>query len=401
MNDFKFSIPALKGVLTLSLIMVSCSHGLAAKPGIHSANKKLATLVVSEHVKLISMSYADAINGAKDLQSAVKKFTANPNKQNQDAAKESWKLARKSYSKTEAFRFYGGPIDDPQKGPEGLLNAWPLDEAYIDYVKDGPKAGIIQNPEQFPSINRDLLLSLNEKDGEKNISTGYHAVEFLLWGQDFSTTSPGTRSYKDYDPAANKFAERRSIYINLLCDLIVEHLEQVASQWSSKTKNSYQRVFLKQPTSEALQKIFTGLVTLSVDEMAGERITVALELNDQENEQNCFSDYSLEDSHHNQAGIRSVLTYSNDTPSLLDLIKAQNAEHAKAILTALDRVDQLHKEAIAIGPFDKIIANQSEKSNGRKKLRELTAALEEQGMAIAKAGKEMGLKLNLETGSKE
>ena len=49
------------------------------------------------------------------------------------------------YSPTEVFRFYGGPIDD-DNGPEGLLNAWPLDEVFIDYVLGNPDAGIINDP---------------------------------------------------------------------------------------------------------------------------------------------------------------------------------------------------------------------------------------------------------------
>jgi putative iron-regulated protein len=44
-----------------------------------------------------------------------------------DAAKEAWLTARQSYGPTEAYRPYGAPIDD-DNGPEGQLNACPLDE---------------------------------------------------------------------------------------------------------------------------------------------------------------------------------------------------------------------------------------------------------------------------------
>ncbi len=359
------------------------------------SDTKLVLTVVQNYANLTERMYQDAVVHAKALQSSVKTFTQNPNVQTFKNAKDAWALARQHYSVTEALRFYGGPIDNAETGPEGLLNSWPLDEAYIDYVKGSAKSGIIQNPAAYPTINKELLLSLNEKDGEKNISTGYHAVEFLLWGQDFSTKSAGTRSYKDYDTKSNAFAARRAIYINLLCDLIVEHLEQVAEQWSSKTKNSYREAFLNEPLDKSLQKIFTGITTLSVDEMAGERLTVALEINDQENEQNCFSDLSLEDSAHNQAGISQILK----STLLLELIASSNNSLSSEITKVAENVERLHEEIIRLGPFDKIIANRSEASEGRKKMRELIAALGEQSVAIAKAGKELGLNLNVETKS--
>ena len=59
-------------------------------------------------------------------------------------ARKAWLAAREPYGQTEAFRFYGGPIDDA-KGPEGRINAWPLDEAYIDSVKGKAGSGIINN----------------------------------------------------------------------------------------------------------------------------------------------------------------------------------------------------------------------------------------------------------------
>ena len=37
-------------------------------------------------------------------------------------------------------RFYDGPIDNEDDGPEGLINAWPLDETFIDYVDGAPDA---------------------------------------------------------------------------------------------------------------------------------------------------------------------------------------------------------------------------------------------------------------------
>src|SRR5690606_31905515 len=134
----------------------------------------------------------ETLDRALLLRNALYQFTQTPSLVTHQMAKQAWIYARQPYGKTEVFRFYNGPIDRDQ-GPEGLLNAWPLDEAYIDYVVGAPQSGIINNITEFPEITKELLISLNELDGEKNVSTGYHAIEFLLWGQDFFTDSAGQR----------------------------------------------------------------------------------------------------------------------------------------------------------------------------------------------------------------
>ena len=119
---------------------------------------------------------------------AIKKFLSDPNEKNLNNAKIRWIKAREVYGITEAFRFYGGPIDGTnqygEEGPEGLINSWPLNEAYIDYVKGDPSAGIINNLNY--DINKTTIIASNQSDDDADVSTGWHAIEFLLWGQDSS-----------------------------------------------------------------------------------------------------------------------------------------------------------------------------------------------------------------------
>lgn len=131
------------------------------------------------------------------------------------------KAAREPYGQTEVYRFYGGPIDDVN-GPESLINAWPVDEVYIDYVEGAPASGIVNNVADYPEITKELLTSLNEVGAEENIATGYHPIEFLLWGQDLSADSAGQRAYTDYTSADN--ADRRGVYLNAAAEMLVEHL---------------------------------------------------------------------------------------------------------------------------------------------------------------------------------
>src|SRR5262249_13653052 len=139
--------------------------------------------IKENYANMVFASYEDAYNEAVKLQTAINTFVATPTATNLEACKTAWKAAREPYGQTEAYRFASGPID-AEDGPEGMLNAWPLDENYIDYVSGDAAAGIINNVTGFPTIDIALIESQNEQGGEANISAGYHAIEFLLWGQD-------------------------------------------------------------------------------------------------------------------------------------------------------------------------------------------------------------------------
>lgn len=357
---------------------------------------ELGAKVVSRYVEIVQATYADAVASAAQLKTKIDLFLKNPTAKTHAEAKKAWQLARDAYGPTEAFRFYGGPIDDPKDGPEGLINAWPMDEAYVDYVKGNDKAGIINNAAEFPQINKELLLSLNEKNGEKNISTGFHAIEFLLWGQDLSLKGPGSRSHTDYISKSNANAERRGAYLKLLSEILVEHLTQVAGQWDSANANNYGAQLKAEPLDESLRKIYTGMVNLSIDEMAGERMTVALEKNDQENEQDCFSDYTLKGMVGNEIGIQNVYfgRYKKTAgPSVHDIVMKIDPALAKKTQA---QIEKTMKSIKAIpGTFDQVIA-EKKGGKGRKAAGEAITQLEDQARVIAQSGLDMGLVLNIQ-----
>ena len=236
-------------------------------------------------------SYDDVVTTATALQSAVDVFVAAPSEETLASAKQAWLDGRVAYGPTEVFRFYDGPIDDPEDGPEGRINAWPLDEAYLDYVVDDPTAGIINDVAGVPELTTDVLVAANEDGGETNISTGWHAIEFLLWGQDLSADGPGARPVTDYTTAAD--ADRRGTYLTLLADLLVQDLTGVRDQWDPAT-GTYREAFLADP-QQAVAHILRGMGALSAGELAGERIGVAYENKDQEDEHSCFSDNTTVD----------------------------------------------------------------------------------------------------------
>ena len=272
--------------------------------------------VLTHYADLALAGYEDSLTTAKALDVAIDALIADPSEATLDAAKEAWKAARTPYQQTEAFRF-GNPIVDDW---EGRVNAWPLDEGLIDYVDAsyGTEsdsnglyvANVIANPKIMidgteldasditPALLQD---NLQEAAGvESNVATGYHAIEFLLWGQDLNGTGPGAgaRPYTDYSTAEH--ADRRAAYLKSASSLLVSDLEEMVANW---TADGAARAALP---DLGISAILTGMGSLSFGEVAGERMKLGLLLHDPEEEHDCFSD-NTHISHLNDAiGIQNV-----------------------------------------------------------------------------------------------
>jgi putative iron-regulated protein len=351
------------------LVMASCNNDDDQNTTVTEVTR---AEVVDNYAKIVYQNYKDAYDDAVELEAAINAFTATPTDANFTTARNKWKEARESYGTTEAFRFANGPIDD-ENGPEGLINAWPLDENYIDYVADTEggvvNGGIINDAAGFPEITKDLLISLNEDGGEKNISTGYHAIEFLLWGQDLTAPSEnkaGLRAYTDFvDGGTNQNQDRRRDYLNVCADLLTDHLAYLVDQW--KDGGEYRTVFLALPVNTAIQNMYLGIATLASAELAVERMDVALANQDQEDEHSCFSDNTHRDIYLNFKGVINVYQgkYGNiDGASLEDLVSQANEPIAASTATAITRTEG-SINAIAI-PFDFAISGGATSTEGAK-----------------------------------
>lgn len=346
-------IPRLVILLALTIIM---SAIVVAQDDVEALKQE----AVETYADIVFASYEDSLELAVELNDALIAFVEEPSEETLATAREAWLASNEPYGQTEAYRFYGGPIDD-EDGPEGLMNAWPLDEAYVDYVEGDEDAGIINNVEDYPEITKDLLISLNEVGAEENIATGYHAIEFLLWGQDLYEDSAGQRSYEDYTTAPN--AERRGQYLLVLGELLVENLEDMVDQWNPENEDSYRNALLELSADEAITKMLTGIGVLAKSELAGERIFTAYDNQDQEDEHSCFSDNTHRDIITNFMGVQNVYVGSYERldgtvvegTGLADVIAAVNPELNDEMLALLESADTLVNE-ISV-PFDRAIVD--------------------------------------------
>lgn len=348
--------------------------------------------VATTYADLVLANYSDATGGAEALQTAVGTFLDAPTDASLEAARQAWLDARDLYSPTEAFRFYDGPIDNPDDGPEGQINAWPMDEAYVDYVDGDATAGIVNDAAGVPEITLETIVAANEQGGETNISTGWHAIEFLLWGQDLSDASAGTRPVTDY--TTSPVAARRGTYLRLLTDLLVADLSSVRDAWDPEG-GAYREEFLADP-GQAVSNLLRGMGALSAGELAGERISVAYETKDQEDEHSCFSDNTTADILGNASGIEMVYLADHpevDGTSLSDVVAEADADLDATLREQLDA-----SVGFAEGlqpPFDQLILGEDD-APGRVQLLELIESLQAQGDTIAEVADRLGYQISLE-----
>jgi putative iron-regulated protein len=370
-----------KGFVFFLLILFSCDN-----------TQEINTLkleILNTYCEIAYLSYENTYQKTKWLEEQIKVFIKNPSEQTHEAAKKAWIQAREVYGQTEVFRFYGSPIDNPQHNLEPHINAWPLDESYIDYVEGNDKSGIINDLSIV--INEQILRSKNEQNGvEENVSLGYHAIEFLLWGQDLDIQGAGRRKYTDYTTAPN--AERRKLYLQLCTNLLLDDLQKVIIQWKAQKTDNYRANFLKN-TEESIANILTGLGSLSRAELAGERMRVGLVNHDQEDEQSCFSDNTHRDVLANIQGMMNVYEGSYGDfkgKGLFYLISTLDSQLATQMKINLE--ESLKLAQTIQPPFDKEISGKNPEGNQR--IQRAIKALDTQTSTIEQIARLLNVSIN-------
>ena len=338
---------------------------------------------IATYALIVSASYEDSLAAARDVDTAVGVLVAAPTTANLAAARTAWIDSREPYLQTEVYRFYEGPIDDATDGPEGLINAWPLDEAYIDYVDGDDGAGIINDTSV--TIDEMTLGSMNERGGEENIATGFHAIEFLLWGQDDNDAGPGDRPHTDYvsgDGGTADNQERRGQYLTTVSSMLVTHLQDLVAEWASGSTSNYRAEFEAAEPTEALRRILTGMIILSGFETGGERLQTALDSGDQEDEHSCFSDNTHRDMIQDVQGVANVW---NGTYTRLDGTVVSGVGIGDVVREVdPDLADQLDAQIAAslaaanalMPPFDQEVG--LDNADGRARVQTLIKALRDQ-----------------------
>jgi len=377
--------------LLIAGVLLAVPRAPAATPEAGSATSFDAALRawVRDDAAITARAYDRALAGAQDLRASVSRFLAAPSDSTLDAARQAWRASREGYEPTEVFRFSDGPIDGDSviaggEGPENRINAWPVDEAYLDSVAGSPRGGII--PQLSIPMTRETLESAHGARDESEVTLGFHAIEFLLWGQDKDTVTAGQRPFTDF-VAGDNVRDRRRTCLAILTDLLVEDLGAVTREWGPG-EDRYAARFLKLPPREALRRALTGAATLSGFELANERIAVPLATRSPENEQSCFSDNTVRDISSNIEGLALVLEGDGESPGLLAVFRALDPKLAGEVRERLDQVRQRMLDVPA--PFDAIILSSVDDPR-RRRYQALAGELIGLSGALHRAGARAGV----------
>lgn len=376
--------------------------------------------VLKIYADIAEAGYADSLDTARTLRLSIDAFLAKPTEGNLRAARAAWIAARIPYMQTEAYRFGNAIVDDW----EGKVNAWPLDEGLIDYVAssygtESPEndlyvANVIANTTltiggkklDTSKITAELLAeALQEAGGvEANVATGYHAVEFLLWGQDLNGTGAGNgaRPASDFDTAncTNGNCARRAEYLRTVTGLLVDDLTWMAAQWAPG--GEARKTIEAGGDEEGLTAIMTGLGSLSYGELAGERIKLGLMIHDPEEEHDCFSDNTHASHFFDALGMRNVYfgTYRRidrslvSGPSISDLVRVKapevDAEVRAKLDATMEAMNALYVRALTTESYDQMIGEGN--AAGNEVVERVITALLDQTKAIERAVAALDLK---------
>jgi len=333
------------GRLTGLWAALAASTLLCAAPANADTDPKA---VIATYADIALAKYEDSLTTAQALDQAVEGLIAKPSAETLAAAREAWKAARIPYQQTEVYRFGNAIVDDW----EGRVNAWPLDEGLIDYVDPSYGTESDENTLYTANVIANTSIEINGQkvdattitpeflsrtlqeagDIEANVATGYHAIEFLLWGQDLNGTGPGAgnRPYTDYDTAncTGGHCDRRAQYLAAASDLLVADLQEMVGNWGAD--GEARKTLVKGDPKAGISTILTGMGSLSYGELAGERMKLGLLLHDPEEEHDCFSDNTYISHLYDAVGIRNAYrgSYTRvdgskvEGPSVADLVKA-------------------------------------------------------------------------------
>ncbi|WNL34684.1 imelysin family protein [Arcobacter cryaerophilus gv. pseudocryaerophilus] len=424
------------------LVSLSIAASLAISSGAVSS-KNETTSNVSKNLSFLESysnialdNYTDALKDAKNLKISIDKFVSNPTQENLDSAKKAWLQARESYGSTEIFRLANGPIDsedgwiaETYGALEGQINAWPLDENMIDYTIDADgkrtSGNIIDTIGKFnpggeeskevdvTKITVEALTELNENGGEANVSTGYHAIEFLLWGQDQDYNNfledkitngamvAGLRPLSDF--TTDKDAKRRLEYLSVVTQKLVEDLSVVTSAWEKDIKGTaglYRAALLGKlkgkekdknlDKKETMKQIIAGMGVFIKSELANERVAVAVLTPSEEDEHSCFSDNTHRDLVKNYEGFKNILTSTYNGKkygeSLLDSLNKDDKNRVLKLMSDIEeKIDSVDKIAKTQAHFDYQIKPEHPQAKVLVKLKNELRKLGDEMITVAKA----------------
>ncbi len=341
-----------------------------------------ARIEIERYAALAHESYQAASEAAHELEDAVGALLDDPTEASLAAARGAWLKARVAYMETEPLRFYGGPIDGPGDAI-AHIDPWPIDERFVEGLVGDPRI----------AITRQTLRDPPGAHGPGEAATGFHVIEFLLWGRD---KSPGHgRPAADYLAGGDRHADRRRLYLATATKLLAEDIDSLADAWAPHKPDNYAAQFLKLDRREALGRMLTGMAVLADEEIARRRLLGALDARARASGLARYSLHTNDDLLADLDGIRAV--WSGDDrqsfgPGLDGLVQSFDPKLAARVDRRLDSAQE------ALRRLDKPFDHAPRGSRAWKRVEEAAAAFHELARTLQDVGKLLAVEVPLNTG---
>jgi putative iron-regulated protein len=245
-------------------------------------------------------SLSKASLSAQVMDSKLASFMYHPNPMSQEEVKQAWRQSYDDFLYSLVFSYL--PIQDPpdwhtQKIAYNdlllQLDSGDIEGGYIDYIPGYPFSGIVND--LTLAIDEDSIRSQHGFTDLTNASLGYHAIEFMFWGQE------GKRSAHDFFPQENTAPvpmnetdesahnhevkdtlddegsfhipqnhNRRRQYTKLLSDLLQKDLHRIQRRWEPST-GYYAQLLQQSNTDNTLQAALIAGQRLISEELLQKR----------------------------------------------------------------------------------------------------------------------------------
>jgi putative iron-regulated protein len=259
------------GIAMLSaLLLAGCSDNAAEPQIVETAaeaapsafellNPELsasAKEIALEYVQQIDTDFKQAGIEIEKFQSSIATLTDQTNIENLNLSKQAWLNAHSAYELTTLHRYYATQLMGEQDSLvlmqlQYQINHWPIVPGYIDYVDGYPDSGIVHDINV--NLNADSLREQHGFFDVSEVTLGFHAIEFLLWGYDADSVA---RPATDFDAVLELTPKeiesgytleqlsnnRRRLFLSVVVDTLVKDFLALQSLWLAEEPSISQRI---------------------------------------------------------------------------------------------------------------------------------------------------------------
>ena len=312
----------------LVLVLAAWAGGPAAQPRA-LPDDQVRPVVAHVADAVIGPTYGDLAREAAGLEAAVEALRAAPTEAGLEAARAAWRRTRTPWEKAEAFLF--GPVDLGLYDP--TLDTWPLNVVDLEAL-----------------LASDAPLTDESLEAVAFALRGFHAMEYLLWGE-------------GGDRTAASLTDRELAYLAVLAREAARAGASLHADWTRP--GGYADVLRAAGTgpdavyptvTDALYELLMGLLFIA-DEVQAEKLGVPLDAGTGLFAESRFSGASMADVRDNLLGMALVYTGGPEGGGLQALVgavapafDARFRAELEAALQAADAVPVPLRDAVEAHP---------------------------------------------------